>query len=146
MTLLVRKTPIILSLIITMFFSIVSEYVFCILQNIEHVEALYSMTISRYIMVLYLGVLWPTLNKKYYIYFYVLGLLAALFMLNACYLNLFDMNFIVPPFWTGYHWYTAFYVVLMIVLLKRIKYKEPIKLLGKYSWYIFLFQLFCFSF
>lgn len=144
--LLIRKTPIFLSLLITIAIAIISEYIFCILENNEFFENIYRMTLSRYIMVLYLGGIWPILNKKGRVFFLFLGVFSTFCILNDCYLHFFDLYSIVPIFWMGYHWYTAFYVILIIVLLERIKYDESIKILGKYCWHIFLFQMFCYSF
>lgn len=52
----------------------------------------------------------------------------------------------VPSYWNGYHWYTAFYVILPIMFLEKLKYIDPLKQAGKYSWYIFLLQMMCFGF
>lgn len=53
---------------------------------------------------------------------------------------------IVPSYWYGYHWYTAFYVLIPMAILEKIHYTEIWKQAGKYSWYIFLLQMMCFGF
>lgn len=50
---------------------------------------------------------------------------------------------LVPSYWEGYHWYTAFYVLLPITLLERLQYADVWKQAGKYSWLLFLLQMLC---
>ena len=78
---------------------------------------------------------------------YGIACLSALFLLNDVYfVNTPPAWRMVPSYWSGYHWYTAFYVLIPIALLERIRYTEVWKQAGKYSWYIFLLQMMCFGF
>ena len=76
-------------------------------------------------------------DKQKYI-FYGLAGVAALSILNDVYFANTPPVELIPPFWAGYHWHTAFYVVVPVALLERIRYADIWKQAGKYSWYIFL--------
>lgn len=121
---LVRKTPIWVSCLIVLAISIVAEYAFVPIQGIENVDKLYRLVQIRYLMVLYLGCIWPMLKDKQRYIFYGLAVISAILIAKDIYfVNLYPTDF-VPPFWDGYHWYTAFYVVAPIAILERIKYSE----------------------
>ena len=150
--LLVRKVPIWASALVMLIFSVATEYAFVPIQGIEHIEDIYRLLPVRYLMVLYLGCIWPILkNKQRYILYGLVGV-SALLIFNDVYLigNQYVANSIwgglVSSYWKGYHWYTACYVVLPIALLEKIKYKEIWLQAGKYSWYIFLLQMMCLGF
>ena len=151
---LVRKTPIWLSCIMLLMISILAEYVFVPLQGIENIDKLDRLLPTRYFMVLYLGCVWPILKDKQKFIFYGLACVSALLILNDVYFvdNAWLTNTfmgggkIVPSYWNGYHWYTAFYVIIPMALLERIHYTDIWKQAGKYSWYIFLLQMMCFGF
>lgn len=144
--LMVRKLPLWASALVMLVISIFAEYTFVTIQDIEHINDLYQLLPIRYLMILYLGCLWPILKDKQKYIFYGLACLSALMILNDVYLANTPPVELIPPFWMGYHWYTAFYVVLPIALLERLKYAEIWKQAGKYSWYIFLLQMMCFGF
>ena len=50
----VRKIPIWLSFLIMLFISIIAEYIFVPIENVEHVEELYRILPARYLMIFYL--------------------------------------------------------------------------------------------
>ena len=143
---LVRKTPVWLSALIMILVSIGAEYSFVPIQDIKFVGEIYRLLPIRYLMVLYLGCIWPMLKDKQKYIFYGLACLSALWILNDVYFANTPPVEIIPPFWVGYHWHTAFYVVAPVSLLERIRYAEIWKHAGKYSWYIFLLQMMCFGF
>lgn len=66
--------------------SAMSEYAFVPMQNIEHIGELYRLMPVRYLMVLYLGCVWPMLkDKQKYILYGVAGI-CAFMILNDVYL------------------------------------------------------------
>ena len=143
---LVRKVPVWASCLIMLVVSAISEYAFVPMQTIGHIGEFYRLMPVRYLMVLYLGCVWPMLKDKQKYIFYGVAGISALLIMNDVYLaNVLPIE-LMPPFWKGYHWYTAFYVVAPIALLERISYADVWKQAGKYSWYIFLLQMMCFGF
>ena len=150
---LVRKLLIWVSMLLMLVVSIIAEYVFVPIAGIEHIDELYRLLPIRYLMVLYLGCIWPLLKDKQRYILYGLAGVSAFLMLNDLYLadnvlfvNVMGGGKIVPSYWNGYHWYTAFYVIIPMALLERIHYTDIWKQAGKYSWYIFLLQMMCFGF
>lgn len=150
--LMVRKLPVWASMFIMLVISIMAEYAFVPIQEIETVDKVYRLLPIRYLMVLYLGCIWPILKDKQKYILYGLACLSALLILKDVYFancqffaNTFPAN-IIPPFWDGYHWYSAFFVVMPIALLERVKYSEIWMQAGRYSWYIFLLQMMCLGF
>jgi len=151
---LVRKVPVWTSFLIMLTASVIAEYAFVPMRSIEHIGELYRLMPVRYLMVLYLGCVWPILKDKQKYIFYGLAFVSALLILNDVYLvdNMWFANSfmgggkIVPSYWYGYHWYTAFYVLIPMAILEKIHYTEIWKQAGKYSWYIFLLQMMCFGF
>ena len=151
---LVRKVPVWASCLIMLAISMVAEYAFVPIEDIKFVGDVYRLMPIRYLMVLYLGCVWPMLKDKQKYIFYGLAGVAALLILNDVYLvdNMWFANSfmgggkIVPSYWNGYHWYTAFYVLIPMAILEKIHYTEIWKQAGKYSWYIFLMQMMCFGF
>lgn len=152
MVILVRKLPIWVSMLIMLVVSIIAEYVFVPIEGIELIDELYRLLPIRYLMVLYLGCIWPLLKDKQRYILYGLAGVSAFLMLNDLYLtdNVLFVNImgggLVPSYWEGYHWYTAFYVVLPITLLERLQYADVWKSAGKYSWQLFLLQMMCLGF
>lgn len=153
MVMLVRKSPIWVSMLIMLVVSIIAEYVFVPLEGIELIDELYRLLPIRYLMVLYLGCIWPLLKDKQRYILYGLAGVSAFLMLNDLYLtdnvlfvNIMGGGKLVPLYWEGYHWYTAFYVVLPITLLERLQYADVWKSAGKYSWQLFLLQMMCLGF
>ena len=153
MVMLVRKLPIWVSMLIMLVVSIIAEYVFVPIAGIEHIDELYRLLPVRYLMVLYLGCIWPLLKDKQRYILYGLAGVSAFLMLkdlyladNVLFVNIMGGGKLVPSYWEGYHWYTAFYVVLPITLLERLQYADVWKSAGKYSWQLFLLQMLCFGF
>lgn len=151
MVMLVRKLPIWVSMLIMLVVSFIAEYVFVPIEGIEHIDELYRLLLIRYLMVLYLGCIWPLLKDKQRYILYGLAGVSAFLMLNDLYLpdNVLFVNImggVVPSYWEGYHWYTAFYVVLPITLLEKLQYADVWKSAGKYSWQLFLLQMMCLGF
>lgn len=153
MVMLVRKLPIWVSMLIMLVVSIIAEYVFVPLESIEYIGELYRLLPIRYLMVLYLGCIWPLLKDKQRYILYGLAGVSAFLMLkdlyladNVLFVNIMGGGKLVPSYWEGYHWYTAFYVVLPITLLERLQYADVWKSAGKYSWQLFLLQMMCLGF
>lgn len=153
MVMLVRKLPIWVSMLIMLVVSIIAEYVFVPIEGIEHIDELYRLLPIRYLMVLYLGCIWPLLkDKQRYILYGLAGVSAFLILKdlyladNVLFVNIMGGGKLVPSYWEGYHWYTAFYVVLPITLLERLQYADVWKSAGKYSWQLFLLQMMCLGF
>ena len=143
---LVRKVPVWTSCLIMLVISILAEYAFVPIEDIKFVGDVYRLMPIRYLMVLYLGCVWPMLKDKQKYIFYGLAGVAALSILNDVYFaNALPVE-LTPPFWVGYHWHTAFYVVVPVALLERVRYADVWKQAGKYSWYIFLLQMMCLGF
>lgn len=140
---LVRKVPVWASALIMLVISVLTEYAFVPIEDIKFVGDVYRLMPVRYLMVLYLGCVWPILKDKQKYIFYGLAGISALLILNDVYFANTPPVELTPPFWVGYHWYTAFYVVAPIAVLERIRYTEVWKQAGKYSWYIFLLQMMC---
>lgn len=82
---LVRKTPVWLSALIMILVSIGAEYSFVPIQDIKFVGEIYRLLPIRYLMVLYLGCIWPMLKDKQKYIFYGLACLSALWILNDVY-------------------------------------------------------------
>ena len=143
---LVRKVPVWVSCLIMLAISILAEYAFVPIEDIKFVGDVYRLMPIRYLMVLYLGCVWPMLKGKQKYIFYGLAGVSALLILNDVYVANTPPMELTPPFWEGYHWYTAFYVVVPVALLENIRYADIWKQAGKYSWYIFLLQMMCFGF
>ena len=150
---LLRKLPIWVSMLIMLVVSIIAEYVFVPIAGIEHIDELYRLLPVRYLMVLYLGCIWPLLKDKQRYILYGLAGVSAFLMLkdlyladNVLFVNIMGGGKLVPSYWEGYHWYTAFYVVLPIILLERLQYADVWKSAGKYSWQLFLLQMMCLGF
>lgn len=92
---LVRKLPIWVSMLIMLVVSIIAEFAFVPLQGIEHIDEFYRLLPVRYLMVLYLGCIWPLLKDKQRYILYGLAGLSALLILNDVYLadNVIFANF-----------------------------------------------------
>ena len=86
MVMLVRKLPIWVSMLIMLVVSIIAEYVFVPIEGIEHIDELYRLLPIRYLMVLYLGCIWPLLKDKQRYILYGLAGVSAFLMLNDLYL------------------------------------------------------------
>lgn len=152
--LLTRKVPIWASLIIMMSIAILSEYLFVQIWDIGGVRNIYDLSPIRYLMVLYLGCVWAELKDTYKWGFMALACISGLLLLadthfannqllaNVC----MGGGKIIPSTWVGYHWHTAFYVLIPISVLEKIHYADMLKDAGKYSWYLFLLQMMCFGF
>lgn len=82
---MVRKVPVWVSCLIMLAVSAMSEYAFVPMQNIEHIGELYRLMPVRYLMVLYLGCVWPMLKDKQKYIFYGLAGVSALLILNDVY-------------------------------------------------------------
>lgn len=61
---LVRKLPFWISMIVMLVIASLSEYLFVVMQDIEHIEVLYRLLPVRYLMVIYLGCLWPLVESR----------------------------------------------------------------------------------
>lgn len=62
--LMVRRVPMWVSMFVMLLIAIGLEYIFVFLQNIEHIDALYRLLPIRYLIVIYLGCLWPLVESR----------------------------------------------------------------------------------
>lgn len=83
---LVRKVPVWASCLIMLTISVVAEYAFVPIEHIKVVGDVYRLMPVRYLMVLYLGCVWPMLKDKQKYVFYGLACISALMMLKDAYL------------------------------------------------------------
>lgn len=141
---LIRKTNIYTSFFLMLFISVACEYFYAMLvDGIPYPSRLYRLLPIRYFMVMWMGAAYPKFKDSQKNILVALALISGiiLYMTNYAY----DIRpFFVPPFWRDYHWYTAFYCFLFILLLKKFSYSETIQWLGKHSWSIMCFQMFVF--
>lgn len=96
---LVRKVPTWASCIIMLAISIIAEYTFVLVQGIENIDKWYRLMPIRYLLVLYLGCIWPILRSKQKYVFYGLASISALMILNNMYLP--DSMQIANVLWGG---------------------------------------------
>jgi len=128
--------------------SVVLELLTCIL-NIP--PALYRLLCYKYLFVVVLG----CIAKKAKITMNSLLILLAGISLSFSLVEIYTSLDLEPFFttqWKGYHWITAFYPLFLFVLIRQIyirtgptKVKSLFVLLGKYSYEIFLCQMFIYS-
>lgn len=149
----IQKVSIKISLSLMLAISILLEYIFCRFQMYDWMEYLYRLVPVRYLMVIYLGCIWPRINIQQRNVFYIIAGISALLIIKEIYfadLQIFANTppvKITPPFWAGYHWHTAFYVLIPIAIIQKMpKYPDPLIKAGQYSWYMFLLQMFCYTF
>ena len=92
---LVRKLSIWVSMLIMLVVSIIAEFAFVPLQDRQYMGELYRLLPIRYLMVLYLGCIWPLLKDKQRYILYGLAGLSALLILKDVYLvdNVMFANF-----------------------------------------------------
>lgn len=117
---LVRRTPIWLSLLIMLAISILAEYAFIPMQGIENVDKLYRLMPIRYLMVLYLGCVWPMLKDKQKYIFYGLAFVSALLIFNDVYLV--DNMWFANSFMGGVKSYLRIGMVIIGTLLSMYLY------------------------
>ncbi len=123
-----------------------------LMTNILEISAVvYRFLFYRYLLVVVLGCFAKKLNFKITMPLILLALLSLLFSLVAIYTS---VNF--KPFftnmWNGYHWITAFYPLLLFLLIRLVYsklkngwIKSFVVKLGSYSYEILLCQMFVFS-
>ncbi len=113
--------------------------------------SLYRLLIYRYLFLLYLGCLLAKNVIKLNFILIIGAFISLIFSLLEKYTSTsFEPLFV--NLWRGYHWITAFYPVLLFIIIVRFyrKFKEEfysnwIVLLGNYSYEIFLCQMFVYS-
>lgn len=84
--LLVRRIPIRASALVMLLVSIFAEFAFVLIEDVKFVENVYRLMPVRYLMVLYLGCVWPILKDKQKYIFYGLAFVSAFLILNDVYL------------------------------------------------------------
>lgn len=57
-----------------------AEYIFVFLQNIEYIDALYRLLPIRYLIVIYLGCLWPLVESRQKYILFALACVSGLMM------------------------------------------------------------------
>lgn len=125
-----RKVSLIKTLLLFGFICIVLESVFV---GIDNRAWLWRLLCIRYLMVLCVAVMSDKIyKKKWWLILSLISIVIATIE-NCCY-----------PFdnlgWPGYHCYEEFYILLLILFLKKIDYKL-FRIAGKYSYEIFLIQM-----
>lgn len=94
---LVKRVPVWLSLSLMLVVSIFAEYLFVLMPHFEHIECLYRLLPIRYLMVVYLGCLWPKLSENYKKWFYVLAFFSAVLLFIDTYFTDLQSIAITPP-------------------------------------------------
>lgn len=77
---MVRKVPMWVSMFIMLLIAIGAEYIFVFLQKIEHIDALYRLLPIRYLIVIYLGCLWPLVESRQKYILFALACVSGLLM------------------------------------------------------------------
>jgi surface polysaccharide O-acyltransferase-like enzyme len=86
--LMVRRVPIWVSMFIMLLIAIGAEYIFVFLQKIEHIDALYRLLPIRYLIVIYLGCIWPLVDTRQKYILYALACVSGLLI----YVDLYVVN------------------------------------------------------
>lgn len=147
--LLLDKVSIKKSLTIIIVTCIILEFLSCYF-NIN--DNIYRLLFYRYLLVIYLGCLAKKLSMKINITLIVLAAISLFFSLLETYTQIDFKPFFIDQ-WKGYHWITSFYPLFVFILLRNI-YNKASNLsishffvrMGKYSYEIFLCQMFVYSF
>lgn len=141
---LVRRIPVWASLLIMLIISVCAEYLFAAVWNVSRMEAIYRLSLFRYLMVVWLGCAYTKFTKtENNILLIVAAIIGILYLL--CYILRIDYALsIVPDYWNSAHWYNVLYVFIPIMILQRVKYNDTMKWIGQHSWLIFCFQMFVF--
>lgn len=135
-------------------FVAISEIFELIASYLSIPEFLYRLLFFRYFILLYFGY---TLVKHEFILNktkVILSTFSILFILADVYLNVNFEPLLFNSGWKGFHWISYFYTtyLLMFVLkeiyknISKIKFTKLIEEIGRYSYEIFLFQMFVFGF
>lgn len=143
---LVKRIPIKFSFLVMLIVSLIAEYIFVLLSNVEHIDSVYELMPIRYFMILYAGCVWDKLSNGQKNVFYAIAVLSGVLMLVNVYFAENQLVSITPPYWKEYHWYSVLYVLCPIALLQRIHYTDFLYMAGKYSWQLFLLQMMCYAF
>lgn len=113
----------------------------------------YRLIFYKYLFLIYLGCLVKKLNLTVTIPLCILALISSFFILLLTYTDLNFEPLIFNSGWKIYNWLTYFYPVLLFLILTSVYSKNKnsnflsfFVLLGKYSYEIFLCQMFLFSF
>lgn len=122
-------------------------------SSIQMSEPLYRLLAIRYLYLIYLGYLW--VKKGIILNNLTLSLsgVSIVFILLFTYTSINWEPLFYDSGWKIYHWVSYFYVAyLFVVILSFIythigkKIKDLLCMMGKYSYEIFLMQMFLFSF
>lgn len=118
-------------------------------------EPIYRLSCLRYLFLIYLGYVWTTnrmartLTKKQII----IGLLSALALVMLFYSNISVEPFLYDTAWRVHHWIGYFWAALLLPwLIWKFYYRLPTTIrahiceIGKWSYEIFLLQMFVFTF
>ena len=142
--LLVKRLPLLASLMIMLALSAGSEYgVTLLVDKVSHLDQLYRLSPIRYLMIMYLGCVFPRLTKSWKTVYVILAILGGVMAYYVIYIS-HNSLIITPLWWRGDHWYTVLYVYFPLLLLQRVHFGEVLQWLGKHSWEIFCFQMFVF--
>lgn len=123
-----------------------------LLDAVNISDSAYRLLAVRYLFYLYLGCIWNKGGMKSKVTMTALVIMSAIFV----YLQRYQYINFEPLFindWRGYNWLGAFYTTGVIYVLGKIYQanfsaglKKAFVLLGRYSYEIFLTQMFVFSF
>lgn len=111
------------------------------------------MLCIRYIFLIYLGLVWAKIGVKINKMIVTLSIISLIFIFIFAYTDIKLEPFFFDNDWKIFHWISYFYPAFLLVwglnwlytrLSKRMK--DAFVLLGKYSWEIFLMQMFVLSF
>ncbi|WP_286968533.1 acyltransferase family protein [Flavobacterium sp. UBA4854] len=152
--------PLIIKIIdrVSLHYSFIIFLIIClileILSSFLHIpEVLYRLAFYRYIFLLYLACIVKKFDIKITFLVVSLAIIGAAYSLFVAYTDINLEPFFYFSGWRGHTWISYFYTVLVFLLLKRIYFLKPNNLisnffilLGKYSYEIFLCQMFVFSF
>lgn len=140
---IIHRFGILRSCICILCISIVLEYFCYYLGDTYYVNRVYRLLPIRYLMVLYFGCVYAVIqdSKQWKLISFggICGVMAYLSIYQI------DEHFCTSVLWPGYHWYTAGYVFVPIILLRQFQFPPIIKMLGKCSFEIFLLQMYIFS-
>jgi len=141
----VRRIPIWASFLIMLIISVFAEYLFASIWQLSHMEAIYRLSIVRYLMVVWLGCAFVRFSKVENSIMLVTAILTGLvYSIIRYMMNVNPAISIVPDYWNSAHWYSVLYVFVPIMFLQKIKYNDTLKWIGQHSWLIFCFQMFVF--
>jgi Fucose 4-O-acetylase and related acetyltransferases len=135
-------------------FVFISEFFELLLSYYHIPDFVYRLLFFRYFFLIYLGYVVCTEKFELNSRNIILSIISVIFILIDNYMNINWEPFIYNTAWKGFHWISYFYTLyIFLFLLRKIYLKiNPTRLtlivekIGKYSYEIFLLQMFVFGF